>query len=77
MKIMHSQGPINYKTFPDDNATRAADMTEQAFCNEKLVLKATQDKIMHTRGPTICKTFQAINKLFYEHLECLSVIKAC
>ena len=32
---------------------------------------------MHTQGPTINKTLQAINKLFYDHLECLSVIKAC
>ena len=34
-------------------------------------------KIMHTQDPTINKTLQAKNKLFYDHLECLSVIKAC
>ena len=39
--------------------------------------KDTQVKIMHTQDPTIYKTLQAINKLFYDHLECLSVIKAC
>ena len=32
---------------------------------------------MHTQSATINKTLQAKNKLFYDHLECLSVIKAC
>ena len=32
---------------------------------------------MHTQDPTIYNTLQAINKLFHDHLECLSVIKAC
>ena len=33
-------------------------------------------KIVHTQGLTSYKTFSEINKLFPDHLECLSVIRA-
>ena len=38
--------------------------------------KDTQVKIVHTQGLTSYKTFSDINKLFPDHLECLSVIRA-
>ena len=67
---MHTQSATNDKTCPYNNAKRAT-------IDKTRTTKDARLKIMHTQGPTIYKTLQAINKLFYDHLECLSVIKAC
>ena len=66
---MHTQSATNDKTCPYINATRAT-------IDKTRTTKDTQVKIMHTHGPTSYKTFPEINKLFPDHLECLSVIRA-
>ena len=67
---MHTQSATNDKTCPYNNAKRAT-------IDKTRTTKDARLKIMHTQDPTIYKTLQAINKLFYDNLECLSVIKAC
>ena len=70
MQILHTQSATNDKTFVQYERTRATNDKTRTTKDARL-------KIMHTQGPTTYKTLQAINKLFYDHLECLSVIEAC